>query len=293
MVLETFYLLIGSLLGGLSLLWQIYDKVIARPKLIVDVAGIKWRVAYAPNSWEWFLNYECITWCRPWGAVISIPVRNVGRAQATDCRAKMRFRLVEVRKGKHSFDDWSNLVGLHWSENPEKDLDDAYRPISLGRNDTAYIDLIVYHTRSPRRPLLRSSCNDVEHSNPRIATVLTFYTKPFIRGDLPDKPCGWNPSPEFFKIKPASVHDIKNGFIICYEVEILVVCSNAQAKARLYLVVAHDDKSLAIYSYKNLDDVERLSTTIGSDLAKSVYQYVKISEDDPQPIETSGEVKFF
>lgn len=276
-------MLAGPLLGATSLLWQIYDKIIARPRLVIDTADVRPRLNYAPESWNWFSNYERVAWCRPWGTVICVPVKNVGKVQATDCRAKMRFRLVEIGEDKPRFGEWSRYVELHWSDNPERDVSEAYRPISLGRNETAYADLVVYHTRSLERSLLRGSCDDVEHCNPNIATVLTFYAKPFIRGDLPDRPCGWNPPPEFFKLVAATTHDIERGFILpCYEVELLIVCSNAWAKARLYLVIARDVNSLCIYRFTNLDDAKKLPASIS--FTKPIYLYTKTSENEPEPL---------
>ena len=158
--------------------------------------------------------------------------------------------------------DWSDLFELHWSDNPERELDEAYGPITVGRDDVTYVDLIVYHTRLTLRSNTLQGPGRIpadailKYRKPEIGTVITFYTKPFIRGDLPDNPCGWNPGVEYHKIPPQTRDTIRPDHTMLYEVEILVVCDNAQAKASLYMVILHDSDNLAIYAWPGLNELK-------------------------------------
>lgn len=186
-----------------SLLWQVYDKILAKPKLSIKVNDIRWRLVYTPNTWPDTKK----TWCRPYGTVIRVPVENRGRTAAKDCRPKLRYRMVTLRGDTEEQGDWSDYYELHWSENPEGTINEAYKPIAIGRDDTAYIDLMAYHTRLANPPGLEDKEVFVmeDYVAPEHRTILAFYAKPFTRGELPDNPCGWNPRADYSKIIPQTL----------------------------------------------------------------------------------------
>ncbi len=278
--------ILSALPGIGSLAWLLYGKFIAKPKIVIDLEDVTPRLTYTPQSWAWFSSYEQITWCRPYGAVISIAVRNKGKAPATQCKAKMRFGLSTLEEGKHTQGDWSKFFELHWSENPENDVDRAYETITIGKGETTYVDLLLYHTRLTTHPSIREGRLPIEdmmeYGNPEIGTILSFYTKPLIRGELPNKPCGWNPPTEFLKLPTISSHDINRGLIHYYEVEIYIICDNAQSKARLYLILLRDSDSLAIYAFSSLNDLKEILKRKAI-TAQPVYIYRKQGANDPNP----------
>jgi len=128
------YIIVGGP-GWASLVWLVYDKFIAKPKLEAQVVNIGTRCVFTPESWNWFKDGEERAWCRPYGVIVRVPVINNGRKSAVNCKAKMRFRLETFKGGRWDFGEWSDYRELHWSENPETNVVTAYKLVIIGRKE--------------------------------------------------------------------------------------------------------------------------------------------------------------
>ena len=261
---------LGGASGLISLAWQFYERILAKPKLEIKVDSITWRLAYTPKSWAWIPRYASKTLCNPYGTVISIPILNKGRRMATNCRAKMRFRIIDLFGEDFKLNKWSRWFELHWSDNPEERLDSAYQPISIGVKDEAYIDLIVYHTRIPKR-----STENVMVLDETSGCILTFYVKPFLRAPMTEDPCEGEPPTIEYPKPPISER-------LIHEVQVKVVCDNAQAHKTIYIAIYNNGKCLAIYTRSTLEELKQ-ALQQGLEGAKPIYSYCRMSDDDPPP----------
>ncbi|MCE4602097.1 MAG: hypothetical protein F7B18_02830, partial [Desulfurococcales archaeon] len=145
----------------------------------------------------------------------------------------MRFR----RRGS----EWSRWFELHWADNLEDDIENAYRPQVIAPDEETYIDLIVYHSRTPPRHNLniapREGSGTIDPGYKANPCLLTFYAKPFLRGPLVRDPC---------EGEPPTIEYLKPPFNEVYEVEVLVKCTNASAKADLNLEITLSSEELSI-----------------------------------------------
>ncbi len=249
--------LASSIPGIVSLLWQTYDRVLAKPKLEIKTSEVLTRLEYAPSSWAWIPRYSA-SLCNPYGAVISIPIMNKGRKPALQCLAKMRFRLSELKEDKYVPRAWSRWFELHWADNPEDDLQASYKPITIHPREETLVDLIVYHTR------IKARCEAVHKARPgTIAAtmiqasgcILTFYTKPFLRAPLVEDPCcGEPPTIEYLKPVTQTPDIATPHYAQLYEIQLETICENAHTQATLYAMLLDTSKTLEIYAWPSLKE---------------------------------------
>lgn len=60
------------------------------------------------------------------------------------------------------------------------------------------------------------------------------------------------------------------------------MCENSQAKAKLYMIVLHDDRSLSVYIWPELDELKK-AVREGLDRIRPVYRYIRLDPNDPPP----------
>ncbi|MEB2837250.1 MAG: hypothetical protein GSR80_000837 [Desulfurococcales archaeon] len=279
MTLKSIILWTSALTGPVSLAVQFTDRLLNRPKLEVLIGETKARLLYTPESWAWIPRYAARTTCRPYGAVISVPVANKGRAPALECRVKGRFRLETLRERGLGRGSWSSWVELHWAGNPEESLDSAYRPLTIGgRGDVEYIDLLVYHTRNPEYYPINGIFPGELRATSRC--ILTLYAKPFLRGPLTRDPCkGEPPTIEYYKLPPQAPN-----LLHVYHIQLRIACRNTAASGELYAIILNDGSKLQIYTWDGLNALlNDIKKGLQNSEKKPIYTYTPLNKNDPPP----------
>lgn len=231
--------LCGSILGSISLIWQLYDKLWRKPKLIIQLEKL-------PKEYVVSIPYtgSSNTHCTGKIKKALIPVVNSGKGPAIDCKAKARFRRLSG-ENLSSKNEWSQWYTLHWNENSDYSSEESYKSITLGlKGDVSYVDLLLCYISNIIGFIDNKSIVMYEK-------LLLLYGKPVLLGQLAKTSCL---KPHEEKISYPILYDSVSNQASDdnYEIELKIVCRNTSVDARFYIKIENNKgNQIEIYIIKD------------------------------------------